>query len=264
MRYFILNGPTASGKSVLMNYLLHENNDCLEPIVSFTTRPPKAGERPGKDYYFISSEEYLELRRENRIVEQVKHLDWEYGVTTDELQRVENTRKNGIAIMNLYGIRKMKRNVGYQKVISIFVYRDLSAILESIKELDLNSSKYNRRIEMVKDEMRQITACDHVVYNTNSLSDANQQLLSIIQKEINARPLERKITLGQKYKHFSGECCEIISDLAEHTETVSPMVIYRSLKTGLLYARPYEVFCSKKEWPPKSGTMVNRFELLEP
>lgn len=263
MKYFILNGPTASGKSMLMQYILHENNDCLEPVVSFTTRAPRPGKQHGKDYYFISSDKYLELRTNNQIVEQVKYLDWDYGVTRDELQRVENTRKNGIAIMNLYGIRKLKRNVGYQKVISVFIYRDLSAINQSIKEMNISEVEANRRMEMAKQEMREITACDHVIYNTGSLVDANQQLLNIIKKEINTRPLERKIVQGQKYRHFDGELCEIVNELAEDTETVNPMVIYRDLKSGLLYARPYELFCSKKEWPPKSGTMVNRFELVE-
>jgi hypothetical protein len=40
------------------------------------------------------------------------------------------------------------------------------------------------------------------------------------------------------------------------------MVIYRSMKTGQLYARPYELFCGKKEWPPSHGSIVNRFELI--
>jgi len=264
MKYFILNGPTASGKTAIMDYLLFENRDYLEPLISFTTRPPRANERHGREYYFISPDEYVNLRKDNRIVEQSKYLDWHYGITVGELDRVESTRKNGIAIMNLYGIRKMKRSVGYQKVISIFVYRDLSEIIKSIKELQISDTEMNHRIAMAKQEMREISGCDHIIYNTGSLAEATSQLVSIIKTEINSRPQERKVAPGQKYRHFSGESCEIVTELAEHTETVSPMVIYRSLKTGLLYARPYELFCGKKELTTSRGaTIVDRFELID-
>lgn len=263
MKYFLLNGPTAAGKTTLLEYLLSESGDYLEPIVSFTTRAPRAEEQNGKDYYFITREQYLELKTNDRIVERIKYLDNNYGVTRQELQRVEATRKNGIAVMTVAGIRKLKQNVDYQKVISIFVYRDLSDIFQSIKVMGYPEAETARRMELARREMRDITTCDYVVYNTGSLAQANQQLTAIIKKEINSQALKMEIHPGQKYRHFSGETCEIVCGLAEHTETLSPMVVYRSDRTGLLYARPYEIFCGKKEWPPNRGHVVPRFELIQ-
>lgn len=261
MKFFILNGPTASGKSAIMEYIMIQNSDYLEPVVSFTTRPRRTGERHGRDYYFISSDEYLELKKDGRVVEETRYLEWRYGVSIGELDRVESTTKNGLSIMNLHGIRQMKRSIGYQKVVSVFIYRDLVEIEKSISEMEISPAEAARRLEMAKKELRGISSCDHVVYNTGVLSESCQQLKDIIRKEINSRPMERQIMVGQKYRHFSGECCEIVAELAEHTETVSPMVVYRSLKTGLLYTRPYEIFFSKKEWPPGSNIIINRFEL---
>lgn len=262
MKYFIVCGPTASGKSTLVDSLLQNNHDFLEPIISFTTRKPRPGEQFGRDYYFITSSDYLELQRKIGIVEQVKYLDHEYGVTRYELQRVADTDKNGIAIMNLEGIRTLKQSVGYQNVVSIFIYRDLSVIFETINNLKLHPLEASRRIEMAKREIRDITSCDHVVYNVTSVADATQQMLDIVRAEINTRPIEKDIKPGQKYRHFSGEEFEIVCELAEHTETLGPMVVYRSLKTGKLYARPYEIFCGKKVWPPVRGKEMNRFELI--
>ena len=263
MKFFILNGPSAAGKTVLLDFVLHNNNDCLEPIISFTTRQPRYGEKYGRDYYFITKEKYLQLQKDNQIIEQIEYLDNHYGVTIQELKRVEDTRKNGITIMTLEGIRMLKENVGYQKVISIFMYRDLSSILETLNELYSNSADANRRYEMAKQEIHDICSCDHVVYNISSLADADQQLINIIKKEINTVPLEKSIVPGQIYKHFSGETYEIVCDLAEHTETVSPMVIYRDTNTGQLYARPYELFCGKKEWPTAVNGIIDRFELIK-
>lgn len=260
MKFFILNGPTASGKSAIMEYLLIQNHDYLEPVISFTTRPSRTGERHGRDYYFISSEDYLELKTEGRVVEETKYLEWRYGVSMGELDRVESTSKNGLSIMNLHGIRQMKRSIGYQKVVSVFIYRDLLEIRKSINEMEISSAEAQKRFDIAKKEMRDISSCDYVVYNTGCLAESCQQLKEIIKKEINSRPQEREVRVGQKYRHFSGEHCEIVAELAEHTETVSPMVVYRSLKTGLLYTRPYEIFFSKKEWPPGSNVFINRFE----
>jgi len=263
VKYFILNGPSAAGKTALLDFVLHNNNDCLEPIISFTTRQPRFGEKYGRDYYFITKEKYSELQKDNQIVEQIKYLDHNYGVTAQELKRVEDTRKNGIAIMTLEGIRMLKENVGYQKVISIFIYRDLTSIAESINELYPNKSEADQRFEMAKREMRDISSCDHVVYNIASLTDADRQLLNIIKKEINSRSLEQKIIPGQKFRHFSGQICEVVCELAENTETLSPMVVYRNLNTGQLRTRPYELFCGKKEWPSAVNGIIDRFELVK-
>lgn len=263
MKYFIIAGPTASGKTALVDLLLQNNQDFLEPVISFTTRKPRPGESFGKDYYFITTSDYLELQKKIEIVEQVKYLDHEYGVTRHELQRVAETRKNGIAIMNLDGVRALKHSVGYQNVISIFIYRDLSEIFKTINTLNLHPLEASRRLEMAKQEMRDITSCDHVVYNITSIGEAAQQMLNIIKTEINSQPIEKDIKPGQKYRHFTGEVFEIVCGLAEHTETLGPIVIYRSVKTGKLYARPYEIFCGKKVWPPVRGKEMNRYELIE-
>lgn len=263
MKYFVLNGPTASGKSILMDYLLSENSDFLEPIRSFTTRPVRPGEQDGDKYYFITSQQYVEMLRNGLVAEQIKYLDCYYGVSVQELQRVAATGKNGMAIMTLEGVRQLKQNVGYHKVISIFLYRDLSAIAQAIGRSPLSEPEKAQRIELARREMRDISTCDHVVYNTSSLAEAARQLLDIIKREINSHPLEMEILPGQRYRHYQGGIYEIVTELAEHTETASPMVVYRDVETGTLYARPYEIFCGRKVWPPVHGKLIDRYERVE-
>lgn len=263
MKYFILNGPTASGKSILMDYLMGENSDFLEPVRSFTTRPMRPREQDGDKYYFITPQQYVEMLTESQVVEQIKYLDFYYGVSAGELKRIASSGKNGLAIMTLEGVRKLKQNVGYHKVISIFLYRDLSAITQTITNSPLGEQEKPLRIDLARHEMRDISTCDHVVYNTGSLAQAAGQLLDIIKKEINTHPLEMDILPGQRYRHYQGGTYEIVTGLAEHTETASPMVIYRDVQTGALYARPYELFCGRKVWPPVHGKLINRFELIE-
>lgn len=263
LKYFILYGPTASGKSALLDYLLMDNSDYLEPLISFTSRMPKPEEKDGKNYYFISRDQYLDLLSKNKIIEEIKYLDHYYGITYDELSRVSASKKNGLAIMDLNGIRQLKHSIAYQKVISIFIYRDLSEIIKSIQQSKRSNEEKLQRIDLAKQELRNISLCDHVVHNVGTLADANQQLVSIIKKEINSIPIEMDIKKGQRYQHCKGDKYEIVSDIAYHTETDVPLVICRNERSGKVEARPYEIFCGKKEWPPVQGALVNRFELIK-
>ncbi|KUG03196.1 guanylate kinase [hydrocarbon metagenome] len=246
MKYFIFYGPTASGKSALMEYLLINDSDYLEPLISFTTRAMKTGEKEGTDYYFISRDQYLEYRTQCKVVEQIHYLDQVYGLTSDELKRVEATNKNGAAIMNLEGIRSLKAKVGYQKVISIFIYRDLNEIVKSIKQSGINNAEQDKRIALAQEELKDINTCDYVVYNSGSFETAYQQLHRIIRHEINSQPIDFTIQAGQKYQDAKGNLVEIVVEAAEHTVNGSILVIYRDLSSGTLLAQPYEKFCGKR------------------
>ncbi len=261
MKYFIFYGPTASGKSALMEYLLINDADYLEPLVSFTTRAMKTGEKEGTDYYFIGRDQYLEYRTQCKVVEQIHYLDQVYGLTSDELKRVAATNKNGVAIMNLEGIRSLKVNVGYQKVISIFIYRDLNEIIKSIKQSSIDQAEKQKRIELAQQELRDINTCDYIVYNTGSFETAYQQLHRIMRDEINSRPIDFNIKVGQKYQDARGNQVEIVVEAAEHTVNGSILVIYRDLSSGSLLAQPYEKFCGKRGIG--KGSSEGQFKLLE-
>lgn len=261
MKLFILHGPTASGKTMLMNYLLSEDSDYLEPLISFTTRGKRTREKQGRNYYFIARQQYVEYCRAGKIYEEIEYLDQYYGVTTDELERVNKTKKNGLTIMNIEGIRIFKSKMEAQNVVSIFIYRDLKDIINSIMESDRSQEEKERRIELAKAEMPEMSSCDYIVYNISTLADAYSQLKKIMQKEINSRPINMQIRPGERYRHFKGDVYEIITS-ALYTENYCPLVVYKDVNSGIDYARPYEIFCGKKELK-QENRIVNRFELVK-
>lgn len=261
MKLFILHGPSASGKTILMNYLLSEDSDYLEPLISFTTRRKRAQEKQGRSYYFITREQYLEYCRAGKIFQEVKYLDECYGVTSEELLRVKQTKKNGLAVMNIEGIRIFKNKLQTQDVVTVFIYRDLKDIVKSIIDSERSQKEKERRIQLAKEEMPEMSSCDYIVYNISTLADAYTQLKAIIQKEINARPINMEIKPGERYRHFKGDVYEIITT-ALYTENYCPLVVYKDISSGIDYARPYEIFCGKKELI-KENRIVNRFELIK-
>jgi guanylate kinase len=87
-KLIIITAPSGAGKTSITRYLLH-NFPQLEFSVSAATRQPRSHEKEGKDYYFLTEENFLEKIRNNEF------LEWEmvyegkyYGTLKSELQRI--------------------------------------------------------------------------------------------------------------------------------------------------------------------------------
>lgn len=101
-----ITAPTCAGKSVLLNHLIAVH-DCAR-VVSTTTRPRRAGEVDGVDYFFITEEESRRLEETNSFVELVKFGSARYGVTCNELTRVLQTGRTPCLIIEPQGVTKYK------------------------------------------------------------------------------------------------------------------------------------------------------------
>jgi len=80
-----LTAPTSAGKSHLLNYI--RDVAALPCLVSTTTRSPRAGEREGVDYFFISEERSREIEEADGFAELALYGGVRYGVTRDELAK---------------------------------------------------------------------------------------------------------------------------------------------------------------------------------
>ena len=89
---FYLMGKSSSGKDTLYRKLM-EQNRLLKGIVSYTTRPQRAGETDGKEYFFVAEDEMKAMEQKGIVIEKrVYHTiygDWSY-FTADDGQIQEN------------------------------------------------------------------------------------------------------------------------------------------------------------------------------
>ncbi|HEX3012603.1 MAG TPA: hypothetical protein VHQ70_11360 [Syntrophomonadaceae bacterium] len=187
MKIFVLTGPTASGVTTLSELLLFKDGDMLTPLVSFTTRKKLPQEKEGREYFFISQEQYLQLKVKGEIAQEFCYLDKNYGLTRSELAKFEHSNKNGLTAMGIHGIQALKQFKGEENVISLFVYRDLSAIKEEINQRDIPALEKEQRFELAKREMLDIGKADHVIYNIKTLNDLYQEAIQTIRSVINSR-----------------------------------------------------------------------------
>ena len=68
-KLIVFSAPSGAGKSSLIKNIIEKSTGDIELSISATTRPPRDGEEHGRDYFFISDEEFNELRRSDSFIE---------------------------------------------------------------------------------------------------------------------------------------------------------------------------------------------------
>lgn len=119
-KLIIFSAPSGSGKSTIVNYLLEQNLN-IEFSISATSRDPRGVEQHGREYYFLSVEEF-----KNRI-EADEFLEYEevypnkfYGTLKSEVQRIVDKGGNVIFDIDVVGGRNMKQYFG-ANALAVFV-----------------------------------------------------------------------------------------------------------------------------------------------
>lgn len=116
----IFSAPSGAGKSTLVNYLLGQRGD-LEFSVSCTTRAPRGLEQNGKEYYFISNEEFLMRVKNDEFVEYENvYAGTYYGTLKSEIERIESKGHHVVFDVDVKGGINLKKYFG-DRAMSVFV-----------------------------------------------------------------------------------------------------------------------------------------------
>lgn len=122
-KIFYIMGKSATGKDHLYEALIGREELNLHPVVLYTTRPIRKGERDGREYYFVNVEKLVQLRLAGKIIEERMYNTvqgpW-YYFTADEGQfRLEVEDYIGIGTLESY--EKIKAYFGSEQVIPLYV-----------------------------------------------------------------------------------------------------------------------------------------------
>ena len=110
----ILVGESASGKSTIEKIL--DEKYGYNKTVSYTTRPPREGEKDGVDYNFIHADDFAEKFNDGYFVEVGAYNNWWYGT------REEQYSKNTVCVLTPHGLRQIKKNLKNQEELDIHTF----------------------------------------------------------------------------------------------------------------------------------------------
>lgn len=182
---YIFCAPSGSGKSTMVKHLLHTYPNQFELSISCTTRPPRGQEVHGKEYYFISVDEFQERIKNNEFIEYEQVYEGlYYGTLKEEINRIEKAGKQVLFDVDVKGGINLKRILG-NRATSIFICPP------SIDELrrrligrgDTSHEMIEKRIAKAAIEMEDMEHFDRVVIN-DDLAHAFEQLDAIVTSNI--------------------------------------------------------------------------------
>lgn len=176
----IISAPSGTGKSTLINYLLKENNQ-LEFSISITSRKARGEEQHGKEYYFVTVEDFKKKIDNNDLVEFVEvYKDNYYGTLKSEIERITKKDKGVIFDIDVIGALKIKEQYG-NAAFTIFVEPPSIKVLEDRLRSRATDTEevIKTRIERAEYELTYADKFDVVIVN-DSLERAQKELLDVV------------------------------------------------------------------------------------
>ena len=180
---YIFCAPSGSGKSTMVNHLLTKHPNLFELSVSCTTRPPRGQEVHGREYYFITVEEFQNRIKNNDFVEYEQVYEGlYYGTLKEEIERIEKAGKQVLFDVDVKGGINLKRILG-DRATSIFIcppsIEELRSRLEG--RGDTSPEMIEKRLAKAAIELEDMKHFDRVVVN-DTLPHAFEQLDAIIDE----------------------------------------------------------------------------------
>ena len=104
----VFSGFSGSGKGTIMKELMAKHGDDYALSVSATTRGPRPGEEHGREYFFISEEEFEQMIKADGLLEYAKYVDHYYGTPKSYVNEQLSAGKNVILEIEIQGALKVK------------------------------------------------------------------------------------------------------------------------------------------------------------
>ncbi|MBY0572587.1 MAG: guanylate kinase [Undibacterium sp.] len=161
---FMVSAPSGAGKSSLINSLLKLETG-LKLSISFTTRAPRPGEVNGREYHFITPEDFLERKNRGEFLEFAEVHGNYYGTSRLLIQEAMRAGTDILLEIDWQGAQQVKKQ--FPKVASIFILPPSIAALEERlnKRGQDNLEIITRRILAAAGEMAHAPEFEYVIIN---------------------------------------------------------------------------------------------------
>jgi len=197
--FIVVSAPSGAGKTTICRKVLKAFPEIAYSI-SYTTRPLRSGEKNGRDYYFVSEEEFRKKIEAGDFAEWTEKFGFFYGTSVQAMREVLDQGKNMLLDVDTEGARNLKRC--FPEGVFVFI---LPPSLEELRKRlagrgSENENDMSVRLEKARDEIREVFWYDYIVIN-DQVGNAVDELKSIYLAEQNKRErvlpkIQNKFNLG--------------------------------------------------------------------
>jgi len=177
----ILSAPSGGGKTAIAKQLLAQRGD-VGYSVSATTRPPRAGEVDGRDYHFLSADDFRARVGRGEFAEWAEVHGRMYGTLRSEVQRVLSGGRHVVMDIDVQGARQFTQ--AYPEAVTVFVLPPAVSVLVGrlIARKSEDPASFRRRLESARMELGCVGEYEYVVVN-DVLDHAVAQVSTVIDAE---------------------------------------------------------------------------------
>lgn len=187
-KLIVFSAPSGSGKTTIVRHLLEQEDLNLEFSISCTSRAPRGEEINGKDYYFISLEDFKKhIKNEDFLEWEEVYRDNFYGTLKSEVERIWAEGKNVIFDIDVAGGLRIKRKFP-EETIAVFVKPpSIDELKIRLKKRSTESDdKINMRIAKASVELATAPQFDMIIKNYDldtAKAEATQLVKDFIKSE---------------------------------------------------------------------------------
>lgn len=179
-RLTVIAGPTAVGKGTVVRYLLEQNPEILVSV-SATTRQPRVGEEHGREYLFVTNEQFDEMIAKNELLEYaVVHKLNRYGTPRGPVDQAIRAGQQMILEIDIQGAQQVKDSMPEANLIFI-APPDLDELRRRLVGRGTESpDEIAIRLKTAEVEMKAQEWFDHVVIN-REVAQCAQEVLDLMK-----------------------------------------------------------------------------------
>ncbi len=178
---YIVSAPSGSGKSTLVNELFKVVKH-LDFSISYTTRPPRGSEQNGKEYFFVTKEQFEAMIKADEFLEYANVFGNYYGTAKRFLREAEARGNDLLLDIDVQGAQQVKQRI--PAAVSIFILPPDREKLEwRLRNRGLDSEEViRRRLDTARREIENYSKYDYILVNER-LERATDELKAIVQSE---------------------------------------------------------------------------------
>ncbi|MGQ0527731.1 MAG: guanylate kinase [Alphaproteobacteria bacterium] len=182
---YVMSSPSGAGKTTITRALLESNTDVTISI-SATTRPRRAGEVHGHDYFFLSEKQFAEMIENNELLEYAKVFDHYYGTPKKPVEEALVSGRDVLFDIDWQGTQKLCE-IARDDVVAVFLLPPTRTDLEKrlrgrARDTRESDEQIHHRMSKAADEMSHYAEYDYVIIN-KEINEAISRSQAILDSE---------------------------------------------------------------------------------
>lgn len=178
----VISGPSGVGKGTVRKALFERKGHNLDFSISMTTRSPRIGEEDGREYFFVSEEEFKENIEKGNMLEHAKFVNNYYGTPKDKVIEKLNEGKEVVLEIEVQGALQVKAKMPD----SVFIFiapPSWQALEHRLTSRGTESPEViNERLSKARNEIMVASSYDYIVIN-DEVENAVDKIIAIIRAE---------------------------------------------------------------------------------